>query len=94
MPETIDPQIALISEQLRHALDLQQARIDAIIAKANEDRQLTNLRLTHVEDDTKDHEDRLRANTDGVTQFKLIAGIGGGAGILGIISLIKSFFGS
>jgi len=51
--------------------------------------ELISLRLDRIEESLKDHETRIRAATEGVTQFKFFSG---GSGFLSLISIIKSFF--
>jgi hypothetical protein len=89
-----EDQAALFSQQMQHALDLMRADIDAIKAVQNHDRTMNAHRLTMLEERSNDHETRLRAATDGVTQFKMWAGFAsGGSGIVSLIALIRAFFG-
>jgi hypothetical protein len=47
-----------------------------------------------LEERAGDHETRIRAATDGVTQFKMWAGFAsGGSGIVSLIALLRAFFG-
>ncbi len=84
----------LLAEKLMHMIDLLRAENKALGAELEHLRQFTNHRLAALEDQGKDHELRLRANTDGVTQFKQWAGLAsGGSTVLSIIALVKAFFG-
>ena len=87
-----DPQITLITEQVNHLLDLQQGQINALKAEVSHLRDMNDMRLKAVETFTQDHEIRLRSVSEGNTQFKLIAGVGGGAGLIGLISIIRSLW--
>ena len=89
---TDDSQISLIREQFTHMLDLQQAQINALKSDYQHLREINESRLKTLECDSQDHESRLRSVTEGNTQFKLIAGIGGGAGLIGLIGLIRSLW--
>jgi hypothetical protein len=89
-----EDQAALFSQQIQHALDLMRAELDAMKAVQSHDRSLNAHRLSVLEDRANDHEMRIRAATDGVTQFKMWAGFAsGGSGIVSLIALIKAFFG-
>jgi len=49
--------------------------------------------LARLEEDVRDHEQRLREATDGVTQFKTFHTLAsGGSSFLSFLALIKSFF--
>jgi hypothetical protein len=76
-------QAALVAEQFSHAVDLLRS-----------EQKLINSRLDRLEVDSGDHEQRLRAATDGVTQFKVWSGLAaGGSSIVALIALIRAFFG-
>lgn len=96
-----EEQALLITEQLGRLKDNIESRfqkIEGLIAHQNEldNERLGSLRaevadLKKVRDD---HEARIRAATDGVTQFKMFSGLAnGGSGVLSIIALVKSYFG-
>jgi hypothetical protein len=88
-----DPQIALLAEQLSHALDLVKARMATIEADAQHKNEFYSFRLKTLEDQAADHETRIRSSHDGVTQFKFMTGLASVAsGILAVIAFIKSLF--
>ena len=72
-----------LSEQLTHTLDL---------VKAEE--RMVNHRLEQLEKDREDHEARIRQLTDSATQFKVLAGLATGGGLLSKASLLKLLFGT
>lgn len=80
----------LIAEQLRHTIDLIKADNLALKAEIEHDREIYTLKLQNLDKFSVDVEARLRAVTDGVTQFKVLAGLATGGGLLSIISLIRS----
>ena len=85
---------ALIAEQLTHAIDLLRAEIASLRADLEHHRELSNSRLTNLEDCQKDHEARIRATTEGVTQFKMFSGISsGGATLISIFTMLKVILG-
>jgi hypothetical protein len=89
-----DDQAALFSQQMQHALDLMRADIDAMKAVQSHDRSMNAHRLAMLEERANDHEMRIRAATDGVTQFKMWAGFAsGGSGIVSLIALLRAFLG-
>ena len=78
---------------MRHALDLLRAELDALRALHSHDRELANHRITALEAAVRDHELRIRADTDGVTQFKMWAGLASGtSGLMALAALLRSFF--
>lgn len=91
---TAEEQAALFAEQMRHALDLLRAELNALRALHTHDRELANHRIASLEAAVRDHELRIRADTDGVTQFKMWAGLASGSsGLMALAALIRSFFG-
>ena len=89
-----DDDIALVSEQFRHILDMKDADINALRAELRHYSELANRRLDALEKESADHEQRLRNVTDGVTQFKMFAGLAsGGSSIVALIALFKAFVG-
>jgi hypothetical protein len=89
-----DEQAALAAEQIRHALDLLKADLEALHARQDHDRNMNAHRLSTLETLAQDHELRIRAASEGVTQFKMWAGFAtGGSGIVSLIALIRAFFG-
>jgi hypothetical protein len=78
-----DDQAALVAERFSHAIDLLKA-----------EQKLINTRLDRLEKESDDHEQRLRAATDGVTQFKVWSGLAaGGSGIVSLIAFLRAFLG-
>jgi hypothetical protein len=92
---TEEQQAALFAEQMRHAMDLLRSEMDALRALHAHDRELSNHRIASLEAAVRDHELRIRADTDGVTQFKMWAGVvTGSSGLMALAALLRSFFGS
>lgn len=88
-------QIALITEQIKHALDLMQAELQALRAQQEHDRQMIFHRLDELDELARDHETRLRSATDGVLQFKVWAGLAsGGSGLISLAALVRAFLGN
>ncbi|HPH97000.1 MAG TPA: hypothetical protein PKW33_20065 [Anaerolineaceae bacterium] len=85
-----DNQAALIAEQMKHALDLMRAELDAMEARLAHHYEMTGQRLAALEGQSADHETRLRSATEGITQFKVVSGLAnGGAGLLSLLALFK-----
>ncbi len=85
---------ALLTEQMKHATDLLSAQIQSLEAKVVYQTDLFHQRLTLLEECMRDHEMRLRAATEGVTQFKLFSGLASGSsGLMSLVALIKAFLG-
>ena len=89
-----DKSVALLTEQLRHANNLLQAQIRTLDARIAHQQAMNDQRLTALEDQIRDHETRIRAATEGVTQFKLFSGLAsGGSGLMSLVAVIRSFLG-
>ena len=92
-PEMTDDQVLLIAERLSHALDLLKGELRETQQELEHYKALANHRLERLEADVQDHEQRLRQNTEGVTQFKHWSGLAaGGSSLVSILALIKAFF--
>ena len=63
---------ALIAEQVKHALDLLRAEIGGLQTEQACDRLMMDHRLAALEALARDHEERLRAASDGVLQFNAV----------------------
>lgn len=87
-----DPASQLLTEQLKHLNTLYKARIDALEEKFRRTEEINAHRLAELASSIKDHGTRIRAATQGVTQFKLFSGLtSGGSGIMSLVALIKAF---
>ncbi|MEN6436802.1 MAG: hypothetical protein ABFD58_13405 [Anaerolineaceae bacterium] len=85
---------ALLAEQLNHAIDLLKADLTSLETQLAHTTSLLEQHLTELEHQTEDHEQRLRAVSDGVTQLKVYSSLlSGSSSILSLAALIKSFFG-
>jgi hypothetical protein len=88
-----DLEAQLVAAKLAHTIDLLRNEIDGVKNLQEHYREFTDHRLKQLEDDVKDHETRIRAATDGVTQFKTFHTLAsGGSGFMSLLALIKSFF--
>lgn len=89
-----EEQAAVIAGQLRHALDLMQAEINALQARQSHQAEMTHQRLCVLEKRADDQEARLRSASEGVTQFKVFSGLAaGGSGLMSLAALVRAFFG-
>jgi len=89
-----EPQAELIGEQMKHAIDLMRADIRALQAASENRQRMNEHRLSELERICGDHETRLRAVADGVTQFRTWSGLtSGGSSILAIAAFLKAMFG-
>jgi len=90
----VDPQSALIAEQLRRTIDLLRADIDQLAVAQRHAGELAEHRLSALEAAAQDHESRIRLLTDGVTQFKVWSGLASGSSSLfSILALLRTFLG-
>ena len=89
-----DKTYALLTEQLKHATHMLSTQIASLQARVVHQTELIHQRLTLLEEAMRDHETRLRAATEGVTQFKIFSGLAsGGSGLMSLVAIIKAFFG-
>ena len=83
-----DPAAELVAEKLRHTLDLIKAENDALRTELQHQRELNQHRLTALETQGKDFENRIRSLQDSATTFKTWSGLAnGGSSILAILAL-------
>ena len=68
-----DEEIALLGEQLRHALDLLRSDHQALRRALQHEREFAAHRLMQIEKRLDDQEARLRSAADGVAQFKTLS---------------------
>ncbi len=88
------PEAELIAEQLRHTITLLRAEVQAVQAGLAHEREMTLHRLDYLERQAHDQEARLRAATDGVTQFKVWAGLAsGGSSLISLAALLRAWLG-
>lgn len=92
MGEEVEAQ--LIAEQLRHTIDLLRAELEKAEQIQRHDRDLADHRLRALEEQARDHENRLRMATDGVTQFKVWLSLAAGSsGLMSLAALLRAWFG-
>jgi hypothetical protein len=89
MNEEQDFQAALIAEQLRHTLDLLKGELRLLQSDTRHASELTETRLARLEAQAADFETRLRTLTDAATQFRLLAGLATGGGLLSLVALLR-----
>ncbi len=85
-----ETQDRLIAEQLGHTLDLIKAELAATRAEQEHLSEMSLLRLKTLEAQATDFENRLRELTESATQFKLLASLALGGGLLSLIELLRS----
>ena len=89
-----DQQAELWLERVCHAVDLLRGEISEVRAGQQHLAEMLEARLGAVEKQLADQENRLRAAAEGVTQFKLLAGLaGGGSGLISLAALLRTFLG-
>ena len=70
----MEDQFYLLGEQFRHMVDMMDAKLDRIELNQEHLKELIEHRLCYLEKQGEDHELRIRAATEGVTQFKVRSG--------------------
>ena len=81
---------SLIAEQLHHAIDLLRADISRIETAQKHSDQLSDQRLSSLERQVADFENRIRSLQESATQFKLLSSLAIGGGLLSLINLVRS----
>jgi uncharacterized membrane protein YdbT with pleckstrin-like domain len=82
-------QADLIAVQLRHTIDLLKAEMQRTNAELMHYKELSEQRLNELETCKRDHEERLRRLQESATQFKVLAGLSTGGGLLSLIALLR-----
>jgi len=88
-----DPNADLIAAQLRHTIDLLKAELARSNAALTHYKELSEQRLSELEAARRDHEERLRRLQESATQFKVLAGLATGGGLLSLIALVRMLSG-
>lgn len=94
-----DPEIHLITEQLRRMQDQLAAQINLLNVKVDHNNELAQQRSAHIQEqiqsllsDSHDHEQRIRNLSDSATTFKTWTSLSSGGGFLtGFIAILRSF---
>lgn len=91
----MDPeQMEVILERFSRATNLLRTDLRELSLTLQHAIELNQVRLATLEKQADDHELRLRAASEGVTQFKVWSGLtAGGSGLVSLIALIKTFWG-
>jgi hypothetical protein len=85
---------SILAEKFNRAVDSLGARLERITLEQVYLRQILEHRLGGLEKQLEDHETRLRQLSESTTQFKTWMGAStGGATLMSIVALIKSFLG-
>jgi len=83
----------LITQQLKHTLDLLRFDIKQIKAEQEHQRELYDHVLQELESCVKDHESRIRTIQDDVTRSKSIYNLAsGGSTFMSLIAILRTFF--
>ena len=81
----------LTAERLARIIDQLRAEITALRVDLSHANDINTARLNRLESETGDHETRIRAATEGVTQFKLFSGLtSGGSALMATVAFIKA----
>lgn len=81
----------LIAVQLKHTIDLLKGDLERISSEQKHQAELFVHRIVELEEDAKDHEERIRKLSEGATTFQARSGwANGGTGLLSIWALIRT----
>jgi len=81
---------SLIAAQLRHTVDLLRAEIKRTNTELAHYKDLSEHRLDELEAFKQDHEQRIRRLQESSTQFKVLASLATGGGLLSLINFIRA----
>lgn len=86
----------LLAERLRSALDLLNGRIDTLETRFSHEVEMTNARLSNLEQRQADHEVRIRSLTENVVKLTTSAGLvqAAQAAFALILSAVAAWLGS
>lgn len=87
MSEALEAQ--LIAERLKSSVQLLRAEVAQLEAAIKHDQELWASRVGRLEKNADDFEARIRALTDAAVQFKLLAGLATGGGLLSLLALLR-----
>lgn len=80
----------LLSAQLRHTIDLLRAENEKLSLILQNHIIADNRRVAELEKNSQDHEERLRSLAEAATQFRLLAGLATGGGLLALVDLLRA----
>jgi len=84
---------ALVAEQLGRTLDRVRGELSLLAERQQSADKLSEMRLAALEARASDYEARLRALQESAVQFKLLASLATGGGLLSILALLKALSG-
>jgi hypothetical protein len=90
---TDDLETQLILERLRSTLQLLRSEVAQLETSLKYYQELSSTRISALEKRSDDFESRLRALTDASTQFKVLAGLATGGGLLSALALLRALLG-
>ena len=93
MSESENTHINLIASQIKHTISSLQHDIELQKKTSESEIQYLRLRIDELERCKADFETRIRSLQESSTQFKLMAGLATGGGLVSIIILIRTISG-
>lgn len=88
-----DLETQLVLERLRSTLQLLRSEVVQLETSLKYYQELSATRTSALEKRSDDFENRLRALTDASTQFKVLAGLATGGGLLSALALLRALLG-
>ena len=80
----------LLAEQIAHTVDLLRFELKSTRSQLEHAEKLTASRLEALENSQRDQETRLRQVQDAAVQFKVLAGLATGGGLISAIALLRA----
>ncbi len=90
---TDDLETQLILERLRSTLQLLRSEVVQLETSLKYYQELSSTRIAALEKRSDDYENRLRLLNDASTQFKVLAGLATGGGLLSALALLRALLG-
>ena len=86
-----DTQARVIAEQITHTVDLLRFQLDAMRAEQSHIKQMSDHRLSELEECTRDHEARIRTIQEDVTRGKTAHNLAaGGSTFISLVALLRT----
>jgi len=83
-------QEVLLAEQINHTIDLLRFEFKSLRTQLEHSDRLAARRLEALESSQRDQEMRLRQVQDAAVQFKVLAGLATGGGLISVFALLKA----
>jgi chaperonin cofactor prefoldin len=82
----------LVAEKIAHTVDMLRFELKSVRTQLDHSEKLATSRLEALESNQRDQEARLRQVQDAAVQFKVLAGLATGGGLISVVALLRAIF--